>query len=198
MIKRIGPYSTSDREQKDLLKAWVAISFAFAILMKGLSFNAAFAKALILAAFTVGLGFLLHELAHKVVAQRYGCFAEFRSFDKFLILAIVMSFFGFLIAAPGAVMIKGPVGRRRNGMISIAGPATNITLALIFLAGSFWFGPSLLFQYGYTINVWLALFNAIPFGFLDGKKIFDWDRKIWGTLLAVSIVMLFSGSYFFV
>jgi len=197
MIKKIGPFSTSDREQKDLLKAWVAISLAFAILMQGLSFSTDFLKTLFLAAFTVGLGFLLHELAHKVVAQRYGCFAEFRSFDQFLILAIIMSFFGFLIAAPGAVVIKGPVGRRRNGMISIAGPATNIGLALLFLAGAIGYGANIFFQYGYMINVWLAIFNTIPFGFLDGRKIFAWNKKVWGVFLAISVLLLFSGSFFF-
>ena len=27
---------------------------------------------------TIGVGFLFHEIAHKLVAQRYGCWAEFR------------------------------------------------------------------------------------------------------------------------
>jgi len=49
--------------------------------MNGLKFNISFIIALFISLFTLGIGFLLHELAHKFVAQRYGCFAEFRSFD---------------------------------------------------------------------------------------------------------------------
>ena len=82
----------------------------------------------------MGLGFLLHQLAHKFVAQKYGCVAEFRAFDQMLYLAVGLAFFvGFIFAAPGAVMIRGYVDRRKNGIISIAGPAVNIMLAVIFL-----------------------------------------------------------------
>src|SRR3989339_2142764 len=128
----IGKINTSEIEIRDLLKAWIAVSIAFAIIMRS-SLRLSFYEVFIVSAITVGTGFLLHELGHKFVAQRYGCFAEFRSFDMMLILAIVMSFFGFIFAAPGAVMISGPVGVRRNGKISIAGPLVNIALALIFL-----------------------------------------------------------------
>ena len=113
----IGKINTSEKEIRDLIKAWVAISLAFAIVLRnaiGLSFYQVF----IVSAIAVGAGFLLHELGHKIVAQRYGCFAEFRSFDQMLILAVIMSFFGFVFAAPGSVMINAPVGLSRYGKIS--------------------------------------------------------------------------------
>ena len=95
--------STSEKELKDLLKAWIAVSIAFAIAMRGSSlFSADFYFKFVISAMTVGAGFLLHELGHKIAAQRYGCFAEFRSFDNMLILAIAMSFFRVIFAAPGA------------------------------------------------------------------------------------------------
>jgi len=87
---KIGKIVTSEVEIKDLIKAWVAISIAFAIVMRSLNLN--FYSSFVIASLTVGVGFLLHELGHKFVAQRYGCIAEFRSFDQFLILAIIMSF----------------------------------------------------------------------------------------------------------
>src|SRR3989344_1536941 len=114
----------SNLEKKELIKAWLAISIAFGIVLKGT--NLGFIQNFILAALTVGVGFLLHELAHKVVAQRYRCWAEFRAFDQMLILAVLMSFFGFVFAAPGAVFIKGFVTKEKNGKISVAGPITNI------------------------------------------------------------------------
>ena len=155
----------SEIEIIDLLKAWAAITLAFGILMGGFSLSKLFI-AMPIAGLTVGIGFLLHELAHKVVAQRYGLWAEFRSDDHMLIFAIIFSFFGFVFAAPGAVLIHGyHITKKQNGLISLAGPLTNLVLAVCFfiLAHS---SPVEIVQtigmYGALINAWLGLFNMIP------------------------------------
>ena len=188
----VGKINTSEREIRDLIKAWIAISIAFAMVMRRFA-DLSFFQAFIVAAVAVGAGFLLHELGHKLVAQRYGCFAEFRSFDQMLILAILMSFFGFVFVAPGAVMISGPVGKRRNGMISAAGPIVNIILALSFLLlfymslGGF---LSIIAFYGFFINSWLALFNMLPFWNFDGKKVLSWNKKVYGMIVAAALGLM--------
>src|SRR3989338_6487641 len=149
----IGNISTSEKEIKDIIKAWLAISAAFGIVLS--SSLSGFYINVVIAALTVGIGFLLHELGHKFVAQKYGCFAEFRSFDSMLVLAIAMSFLGFVLAAPGAVMISGRINKRKNGIISAAGPVINIVLALLFLALGFAGLPNLfklVASYGFMIN----------------------------------------------
>lgn len=186
-----GSVRTSEREVRDMVKAWLAISLAFAIMLSGSLFSEKFLGAFMIAGFTVGIGVILHELAHKLVAQHYGCSAEFRSFDTMLILAIVLSFFGFLFAAPGAVFIHGPVGKRRNGMISLAGPATNLLLAAAFGMFAFAFPQSLLqsfLKYGYVINSWLALFNLLPILNFDGAKVLAWSRSVFGISLGLAIL----------
>lgn len=190
---KLGNISTSETEIKDLIKAWIAISLAFAILLSESIFSSDFYLKFIIASLTVGTGFLLHELGHKVLAQRYGCFAEFRSFDNMLLIAVAMSFFGFIFAAPGAVMISGRVNKRKNGRISAAGPVVNLILALVFLALSFLRLPNLLKSityYGFYINSWLALFNMIPFGLFDGSKILKWSKLAYGSIVAVATVFM--------
>lgn len=190
-IIKAGNITTSKREIFDLLKAWVAISLAFSIMFSGgLSLNFKLLYVFFLSALTVGIGFLLHELAHKVVAQHYGCFAEFRSFNQMLVLAIFMSFFGVVFAAPGAVFISGPVGRRRNGIISAAGPITNLILALIFLVFIFYFQGGTISRYGFMINSWLALFNMIPFMNFDGAKVFRWNKAVYAVIVIVSFIFM--------
>jgi Zn-dependent protease len=209
-------------ELHDLLKAWIAISIAFAIVLSGSIFSLSFFLQLsslkffltfLLAALTVGIGFLLHELGHKLLAQKYGCKAEFRSFDNMLLLAVVMSFFGFVFAAPGAVMISGHINQEKNGKVSSMGPIMNIVLALFFLLllnlvsfisallignygytinslAGFNYYITLLARYGYTINSWIALFNMIPFWAFDGKKILAWNKIAYFLIVLASIALI--------
>lgn len=181
----------SKKEIIDISKAWAAISLAFAILLRGST--GSFLTSLILSALTVGVGFLLHELGHKYLAQKYGCFAEFKSFDQMLVLAVALSFFGFIFAAPGAVFISGYVNRERNGKISAIGPAINIVLAVLFiLLTSFSTGfLSLIGTYGSSINAWLALFNMIPVWNFDGRKVWMWSKPVWFVIAIVAFVILF-------
>lgn len=178
-------------ELVDLGKAWFAISLAFAIMLGGI-FTENFLFYFFLSAIAVGSGFLLHELAHKFFAQRYNCWAEFRADNKMLFIAVLFSLFGYIFAAPGAVIISGRVDQRKNGIISLAGPATNVVLALVFAYITSFGG---FFQYlgsfGFKINAWLALFNMIPFGFFDGTKVFRWNKLVYLLSLAVMISLFF-------
>jgi|TARA_B100002003_G_C13956359_1_gene463452 Zn-dependent protease len=192
----IGKINTSETEIRDLIKAWIAISIAFGLVMRN-SISLNFYLVFIIAALTVGIGFLLHELGHKIIAQRYGCFAEFRSFDQMLIMAVVLAILTggrFVFAAPGAVMISGPVGIRRNGKISAAGPIVNLVLAFLFLsflsispAGLL----SITAYYGFFINSWLALFNMIPLWNFDGAKVLRWNKTIYGVIVAIALGLMF-------
>lgn len=198
---KIGKVSTSRTEIIDISKAWIALSLAFAFIYSGASllkgnvntiFSLDFMFIFLISLFTAGWGFLLHELAHKFVAQHYGCAAEFRAWDQLLYLAVALAVLvGFIFAAPGAVMISGMVTRRENGIISAAGPATNYVLAMIFL-GLLFLVPqwSQVFATGFSINIWLGLFNLIPFGPLDGRKVFDWNKVVWGGMLLFGLLFL--------
>jgi len=144
--------------------------------------------------------FLLHELAHKAVAQAYGCYAEFRAFPMGLLFGILTAAFGFLFAAPGAVMISGPVSPRQNARISAAGPGTNFVLAAVFFALALaLLGPSprfyepvprLVASIGF-VNLFLGGFNMVPFPPLDGSKIFAYNKALWIAMVAILAALAF-------
>lgn len=186
---------TSSKELQDLAIAWIMVSLAFTILRsESAFFSTGFLIGMLISALTVGIAFLLHELAHKVVAQRYKCWAEFRADMTFLVLGVLMSFMGFTFIAPGAVMIFGHIDYRQNGKISLAGPMTNIILSILFLPLLFMeFSPliSEIINSGYLINAWLAAFNMIPIGNFDGRKIYAWSRKAYFMTLGAAVLLLF-------
>ena len=190
---------TSSEELKQIATAWLLISVAFAILDINGDIvklgSTEFVKYLLMAAATVGIGFLFHELSHKIVAQHYHCWAEFRADAMMLILAVGMSFFGFVFIAPGAVFIQGKVTTRQNGIISLAGPVMNVALALVFLAFGLISTPKSLFEQicfiGFGINAWLGLFNMIPFGYFDGAKVWAWRKAAYFTAVIILAILTF-------
>ena len=198
---RLGKIKTSKLELIDIAKAWLAISIAFALVFSGIRllngtisniFTISFGVMFLISLFTAGIGFLLHELAHKFAAQYYGCTAEFRAFDQMLYIAVgLAALAGFIFAAPGAVMIAGHITRKENGIISAAGPLTNYVLGLAFLGLMFLFPAfSLVFSIGFQINFWLGLFNMIPFMNFDGKKILDWNNYVWIAMVIFGAVAI--------
>jgi Zn-dependent protease len=196
----------SQRELKDLLIAWLALGVAFAIflnrdlltqLLGGQSPDVgAIVAAIVLSLLTAGVGFLFHELAHKVVAIRFGQVAEFRADYNMLFLAVLGALAGFLFAAPGAVHHRGRITERENGLIALAGPVTNVALALVFvvplLVALFGVSSTLVFQIGalgVSINLLLAGFNMIPFGPLDGTKVLAWNKLVYAAVAVPTVLV---------
>ncbi|MBX0323105.1 metalloprotease [Halomicroarcula sp. F13] len=202
-------------EVQDLLIAWLALGVAFTLLLErelrsallgqvgGLTLSAV-VQTLVVSLLTVGVGFLLHELAHKVVAVRFGQVAAFKADYRMLGFAIVGALIGFLFAAPGAVVHRGRITARENGLIALAGPVTNILLAVVFFvpfvvallagtSGILWD----LARRGLQINLFLAGFNMLPFGPLDGRKVRAWSTLVF-LAVAVPSILLAVGALFLI
>ncbi|WP_254280360.1 metalloprotease [Haloarcula marina] len=194
-------------EIRDLFIAWLALGFAFTLLLEprlrtilfgqfgGLSLGGV-VQTLVVSLLTVGVGFLLHELAHKVVAVRFGQLAAFRADYRMLGFAIVGALVGFLFAAPGAVVHRGRITLKENGLIALAGPVTNILLAVVFLvpfaAGLLGIVGGIVWEIavrGLQINLLLAGFNMLPFGPLDGRKVREWSNVVYAVVAVPSILL---------
>ncbi|MGM0510570.1 MAG: hypothetical protein ACQESD_05530 [Thermoplasmatota archaeon] len=177
----------SDVEKKHLTIALGVLTLAFAISFSG-GINGidltSFPIFLGISFISVGTAFLFHELAHRKLARDYGCWAEFRMWQWGLMMALLFSMFGFVFAAPGAVMIRGNINKEQSGKISAAGPFTNWIVGAGFLAVSYafyimpfsfiyWFIPAFVA----FVNLFIGGFNLLPFGPLDGRKIFSWSLQ---------------------
>jgi len=142
-------------------------------------------------ALVLTLSFLAHEIAHKVAAQRRGLWAEFRltMWGAALTLVSMLSPV-FKIISPGAMMVSNSANLEDMGKVSIAGPSVNMFLSAVLFGGALFpsqFSEILLLAA--FLNGFMAVFNLVPFGVLDGFKIFNWNRKIWVVMFVVSIAL---------
>lgn len=140
--------------------------------------------------------FIVHELAHKFLAQYYGSWAEFRAELYGLIITAIsaLPIMPFKFIAPGAVMVHLS-DRQKFGRVALIGPVTNLVMGFGFLFLSYVYhhsyGPY--FDIGASFNGWIAMFNLIPMGVLDGQKIFDWNKLVWGIAMAMGMMLFVVG-----
>ena len=190
-------------EIQHLIQGIIAFSFALAFM----SVNGIFGDYFTLSNFIRGgiffiipaaPAFIVHELAHKFSAQRYGCWAEFRASPAGLRFGVIFAAItGVVFMAPGAVMVMGNTTKEQFGKIALAGPISNIILwsigiglvALGLETTDFTFGwqgetRGLLF-YWIWFNWVMAAFNMIPFGPLDGRKVKTWSNVVYWIWVAI-------------
>ncbi len=183
-------------EIRDIVIALIAMTIAFALL-----FGTLMSLSGLIATFIAVLtGFLAHELMHREVARRLGYIAYFKAWWVGLLLALATSIFHFIIALPGATVIGPKVwgypSQKDELKIALAGPATNMVFAVVFLA--LWLMlPGSLYYYAYliyAINAWLGFFNLIPLALpgmmLDGFRVFRRDVRVWALAFIISIALL--------
>ncbi|HOJ97165.1 MAG TPA: peptidase M50 [Methanospirillum sp.] len=188
-------------ERRDLLVAWLALSAAFTLAMVWGQRLDPFiiGQFFIISLVTAGIAFVVHEMAHKFTAMKYGYWAEFQMNSMMLVVAVAMAALaGIVFAAPGATMIYGTyITREENGKISLAGPVSNLILlipfaALIFIGQSAGSGLlAIIGLVGVKINAMIAAFNLLPVGPLDGAKILAWNPVIFAGVALIAFGILF-------
>lgn len=192
----------SRKEINDILISIVVLTTAFTIIMfrsnskyfsdnSMINFACWFGICIVFVVFS----FFIHEMGHKYMAQKYGAWSEYRMFPLGLGLCLIISIFGFLFAAPGAVYINGNINNEQNGKIAVAGPITNLVIAAVCtFIGMMVLGQNtdpgrLVLMLGW-LNAFLALFNLLPIPPLDGYKVVKWNVGLYIMMFAVSIVLV--------
>lgn len=183
-------FTFTGQELKEILISVLVLSFVFSypeVISEPVFFLVALAS--------VGIGFMGHELSHKYTAIRKGFFSEYRMWPQGLMLAVLLTFVSggsLVFAAPGAVVFGAGWAftrptREDVGKIGLSGPLFNIAVALVFGTANMVF-PFSLFRMIALVNGFLAMFNLIPFGPLDGFKVFRWSPKVWISGMALAVL----------
>ena len=191
----------SKTEINHLTLATLAFTMALAFMFSGgilgaLSDPSAFLAYGVLALITFTPGFLIHEIAHKIQARKYGCWAEFRASPSGLRFGVLLAaILGIVFMAPGAVMVAGNTTREQFGKVALAGPVSNVVLWCIGLASAVAFGGAGgivddVIYYWMWANGILGALNMLPFGPLDGKKIKMWSDVMFWLWLTITFSMV--------
>ena len=193
----------SKTEIEHLTQATIAFAIALGLMFSGglmgaLGDTSNFIRYSFIGLITFTPGFLVHEIAHKVQARKYGCWAEFRASPGGLRLGVIVAaIIGVVFMAPGAVMVAGNTSREQFGKIALAGPVSNVALWCIGLAFAVTFGSpniasysDLFIFYWMMANGILGALNMLPFGPLDGKKIRTWSVPVFWIWLIICLSMV--------
>jgi len=190
---------TTGRESLDLMGAMLMLAFVFGfqpVLTGNRTINY-----VILLVLVISPAFILHEMGHKYAAIYYKKYARFTLIRQMFFITFLVGLLGFGIAGPGATMIIGNSTKKESGIFAAAGPAVNFVLALIsyiiilltpnVMISFFEMGLHEIFYLSMFINSFLGLFNLIPFGMLDGKKITAWSNEVWILLVILNGYMFY-------
>ncbi len=180
------------KEIAQLLLATIALIIIFSFQAGGFDLENFYAYVI-----AVLTGFLLHELAHKYMASRFGCEAFFKIWPQGLVTGFLLMFFGIKCAAPGYISIfpykfarwgfrRRHLTIREEGIIALSGLLVNLFFTILFF-----FIPANFAKIIALTNCWILVFNLIPIPPLDGSKILMWDHSIWVSLLILSCALLF-------
>jgi Zn-dependent protease len=185
-----SPGVFSRKEVKDIVISVIVLSLVFAypdMLVSPVFFVASL--------FVVGVAFIGHELSHRFVARKLGYFAEYRMWPQGIMLAIFLTLVSngnFIFAAPGAVVFGSFWAFRKPtmneiGKIGVSGVVFNIVLMFALIGINIIYSHWIL-MYAALINAWLAIFNLIPLGPLDGVKVLHWNRGVWLIAFALAVI----------
>ncbi|MEM3326692.1 MAG: peptidase M50 [Thermoproteus sp.] len=149
----------------------------------------------------IAIAIVPHELAHRQTARSRGCWSRFVLYPPgFFVTLFVNAIVGALARSP-VLFISGYTliscyshDRDDDGIISLAGPLTNIAIALMsyaVLLSPIYIGPvaAEFLEYLMRLNAFVAFFNLLPLGPLDGAKVFRWNIAAWAVVLAASIFL---------
>lgn len=202
--RRSGHITSSPKEVKHIaIAAALVIGIGFSIGLYGNylgGFTTPWTWA-IMAVFAVlmTVSFLAHEIGHKIMAQKAGMWAEFRLTTWGAVLTFVSIFLPFRMIAPGAMMISGSPTSKEMIKISVIGVAINMLFSAATFAAALALAPSafaaMLFFAAY-INAFMAIFNLIPFGVLDGYKLFLLNKKMWALAFTVAVILTAIAVYY--
>jgi len=194
------------------------LSFLLAILSLAVAFigpkyfhlgGSAIITGVLIPIITATIAVVPHEIAHRQAARSYGCDSRFILSFKWFIITLLINLISGLTGFGALVFVSGFTGifcrfglmsKEVEGKTALAGPATNLIIALISLLLLFTLPIKniyivyLLYE-AFEFNSYVAFFNLIPIPPFDGQKVMRWNIGVWGASIVFALILTFIAFY---
>lgn len=181
------------------------VSLSIILVLKDLSTGLPWMSSMISALLVVSTSLIIKLIMQKITAQKYDCDAVYKFNYNLFFIAVLLALItngAVVFAAIGSIMITSSlytrlghkfvnITQRETGLVALSGPLANIIFSLLSIV-LYPINPSL-FQSFLNFNVFMALFNLIPFPPLDGSKVIWWNRLLWLIFFLITIFLFFLG-----
>ncbi len=150
--------------------------------------------------FVAGLAVILHDLTHRYMAWRYGVITEY----KFWFLGTIIMFFtailfGVVYSSPSRLGINnaGSLTKKQQAIIYGSGPLMSFAVFAVFLSLVPLGGQLATIGFlGASMNLLTATYAMMPFEPMDGRKVYNWKKLLWGVPFAGLLVLYFAMTIF--
>jgi Zn-dependent protease len=91
-------------------------------------------------------------------------------------------------------MIAGVADKDTIGKTAVSGPFTNLVICAASIALTFIVPESNPFfvavVFAAAFNAFIAVLNLLPFGILDGWKVFHWSKLVWALAFVSAVALI--------
>lgn len=134
-----------------------------------------------------------HDVGHRIVAYILKMEAEFQFWGLGALTMLLTSWlFSMVFAQPSRVLIEKDEHPADDiASVMLAGPAVSLFLSLAFLLlAAFGGNAAEIGTLGFSMNMITIVYSLMPFNPMDGKSIYEWNKKYWA-ILFIPISVLF-------
>jgi Zn-dependent protease len=133
-----------------------------------------------------GIATILHDLAHKYGAYRYGCITEYKFWGLGTVTMLSTAWlFGNAFAKPSRTLVRSEkiLAPVEAAFIKLGGPLMSmgvaiVSLFLIPLGGLFAIAGSA----GFSMNLMNCVFSLVPIKPNDGVEVYAWNKLVWAVV----------------
>ena len=149
----------------------------------------------------------LRQVAMVLTARLQGVPVRHRTWESgFILSAAVAAILGLFFPVPGSVYPRGNAWRYRELVPKLGLTASAGALVVLVFAWAAWtllrFGeppPEIAtglraaYAAGLSLTVLDVLVPFFPFVSFNGRRVWDWNRPLWGALAVAALILLFAG-----
>jgi hypothetical protein len=193
-LSLLGDHFSTKYEILDFLIGLVVVALAWAIPSMLISqFGFWYYSSIMMAMVVITYSILIFP--QKLMAKRFNCESRYVLSKIGMILTVLTAISPLRFLSPGMLIVPeiNYLSKKQQGLISFIGPIINLALGIAYLfLGAFLITPNnpeiprLMLNGSFLVSQFV-LFGLLPLGLSRGRKIYNWNKIIYFTMLIITL-----------